>query len=141
MCENHYSIDNSDSCEDVYTYIQAITQEDYMNLLIDKPLIDLTDFGFLSYLGSEELVTALNIGNESFIYYPSGWDGGNALTKDQANNSIFYIDQVLTKLPCLFYEGVLDSAYGPRYAYQWMSLLSPPYNNITVKLILIEFKI
>ena len=64
------------------------------------------------------------------LYDDFGEQSALALTPQSLNNSYVYINYILTRIPCLIYEGNFDAKDGTYGAYEWVQNLATPWPEV-----------
>jgi len=133
-CQNSYATNDPNAyliCNNLFVYPANISGIDLMAMNMPAVMTANLTPGLDDYLNDPQTVAILHANTTKKTgkpYLGFSTDAYNALSGEILNSSIVYIDYLLPKIPCLFYEGNFDGRDGSYSAYAWFKLLKSPYD-------------
>lgn len=133
QCQRKYANGSKDAyvaCNQILNYLNGVSGIDMMSLLWPANTTDNLTPGLSFYLNNTDVRKAINA--QSSYFNGFNVDTYNALAETILDNSIPYINYILTQIPCLFYAGNFDARDGALSQYIWYQKLDDPFWEIVI---------
>lgn len=139
LCENSAavkglgSLDSVEACSQIPEFIADVSDID--PIAFGNTVNETAEFGAhnADYLNNPDVYKALNVQGskkKGLLYDDFGEQSAIALQAQSLNNSYVYINYILTRIPCLIYEGNFDAKDGTYGAFEWVKNLAAPWPEV-----------
>lgn len=132
MGPDHNS-DAVDKCNDILDYMGSVSDIDALAINLSDEVTSSLGENVEPYLNRQDVIQALHVSGskkQGQLFNMSSEIVGQYMNGEILNNSISYINYVLTRIQCLFYEGDLDAQDGSYGISDWFSYLNGSYPSI-----------
>ena len=122
-----------DKCSGILDYLESVSGVDALAVDLSAIITGTLGDPMGDYLNHADVIKALHVDGskkQGQIFTPSSDIVGQNLQGEQLGNSLFYINNLLTRLPCLFYEGNFDAQDGSYGISDWFGYLAGSYSSI-----------
>jgi len=123
-----------DTCNAIPGYIRDISGIDVYAINLPGNVTDNLLPGLEFYLNNPAVISALHVTGSKKTgqkFVESSQNAYNALAGEiMFNHSLSFLNSILTRIPCLLFEGNFDAKDGSLSAYKLFPLLGQPYSNI-----------
>mmetsp|Transcript_5490 Transcript_5490/g.4671 ORF Transcript_5490/g.4671 Transcript_5490/m.4671 type:complete len:238 (-) Transcript_5490:530-1243(-) len=137
-CQQLFSVNDTratDVCNSINSYITDVSGIDTSAASLPRNVTDAIGAHISPYLNQQVIYDILHVSgskkNSTELFSEGSSEAYNALKQDIIfNNSLVFVNYIVTKIPTLIFEGNFDIGDGAIGVQKWMPLLDGEYSKI-----------